>query len=158
MQFRLTRTAFAALLAVSAVAPAAAADELPSFDARVWRPATDPRAQLVLQPTTTPGAGVFSTAAWASYAYRPIALRDPSAGGVVLRPVSERVTLDLTANLGIGERSAIGVAVPLASHQSGSSGLPSSASSVDRVPNTALGDLMLVGKHSLVGNPNGGFG
>lgn len=158
MHHRLLAAVLGACAVACALARPALAEPLPSFDARVWKPSTDPRAQLVLEPTTTPGAGVFSTAAWASYAYRPIALRDAATGSSTLRPVSERLTLDLTANLGIGARTAVGVALPVALLQTGSTGLPSAASTVDRAPRTAIGDLMLTGKRSLVDNRDGGLG
>ena len=58
--------AFAAAIVTAVAAPAEA--QLPSFDARTWRPPTDPNAGLVMEPAVTPGPGVLSFSGYASYA------------------------------------------------------------------------------------------
>lgn len=136
----------------------AARAELPSFDAHTWRPSTDPNASLVLEPAITPGPGVFSFGAVTTYAYRPLTLRMPATGDVTARPVEHALELDVLANLGIGRRFAIGVIAPVMVYQTGSSGLPKTASDVSKVPGTAMGDVGVTMKGSLVRNENGGFG
>src|SRR3954451_2613034 len=84
------------------------AQTLPSIDARTWRAPTDPNASLVVEPAVTPGPGVFSFGGYASYAYRPITLRKAGTDDVALRPVEHVLGFDAVANLGIGQRFAIG--------------------------------------------------
>lgn len=136
----------------------AARAELPSFDAHTWRPSTDPNASLVLEPAITPGPGVFSFGAATTYAYRPLTLRMPATGDVAARPIEHALELDAIANLGIGQRFAIGVLAPVMVYQTGTSSLPKTASDVSKIPATAMGDVGVSMKGSLVRNDNGGFG
>src|SRR5947209_11191904 len=108
------RRLLAALAAavVTAAGTQAEAQVQPSIDARTWRPPTDPNASLVTEPAVTPGPGVFSVGGYASYAYRPLALRRSGSDDVVLRPVEHQFGLDAVANLGIGQRFAIGANIP----------------------------------------------
>src|SRR3954470_5441231 len=111
---RLSAFALAALAAavVTAGAPRAEAQQ-PSIDARTWRAPTDPNASLIMEPAVTPGPGVFSFGGYASYAYRPLTLRKQGSDDVALRPVEHAVGFDAVANLGIGQRFAIGANIPL---------------------------------------------
>ena len=137
---------------------AAHAQTLPSIDARTFRPSTDPNASLVIEPAVTPGPGVFSFAGYAHYSFRPIALRKQGSDDILFKPVEHVFGLDAIANLGIGQRFSIGADVPLVLYQDGSGGLPTTVSSVDHVPMTAIGDLGLTMKGALIRNEAGGFG
>jgi hypothetical protein len=113
---------------------------------------------MVIEPAVTPGPGVFSFAGYASYALRPIALRRAGTDEVAFRPVEHVLGLDAVANLGIGQRFAVGAALPLVLYQNGSSPLPPTVSQVEAVPTSAVGDLALTTKGSLMRNEGGGLG
>lgn len=125
-----------------------------TLDVRTWRPSTDPNASLVLEPAVTPGAGVFSAGAYATYAYRPLTLNLPSTTDSA-HLVEHAVGLDAVLNLGIGKRFALGALVPVTLYQTGTS--PSFAG-LASVPKTALGDVGVSMKGSILRNENGGFG
>jgi OOP family OmpA-OmpF porin len=133
---------------------AALAQTLPSLDVRTWRPSTDPFASLVLEPVATPGPWGFSSGLWVNYANRPIVVRD----GPALVPIQNQLVADLTLDLGLGERAAVGIDLPAFLYQQGSGGLPSTVASAGRVPASGLGDLAVTGKGALVTNELGGFG
>ncbi len=140
----IARTSLSGAVLVSlALASGSARAELPSIDARTWRPSTDPSASLVIEPAVTPGAGVLSFGAWSHYSYRPLALKRAGSDDVALRPLEHVVGLDATANLGIGDRFAFGALVPLVLWQEGSRGLPPTVSGVERAPTSAIGDIGL---------------
>jgi OOP family OmpA-OmpF porin len=152
-----------ALVAVAAVAstlvPAAAsAQSLPSIDARTWRAPTDPNASMIIEPAATPGPGVLSFGGYGSYAFRPVTLRRAGSDDVALRPVEHVVGLDAVANLGIGQRFAIGANVPLVLYQDGSRPLPPTVSQVDATPSSGIGDVGITMKGALVRNEGGGLG
>src|SRR5689334_12939547 len=90
-----------------------------AIDARTWRASTDPGAGLVLEPVASQGGGNVSFGAWGTYAHRPVTLRRADDNAVVFRPVSSLVTLDLTANIGVGSRASLGLDVPLYLYQDG---------------------------------------
>lgn len=143
---------------LGSLARSAGAQTLPSVDTRTWTPSVDPHAGLIAEPAVTPGAWNWNVGAWLNYANHPITLRDPSSGDVALRPVSYSFGTDLTANLGIGSRAAIGLDVPFILYQDGSNTLPKSVSQTQQATNTAIGDINLQGKGTIVANANGGFG
>ncbi len=147
----------AAALAVALLTSAATAraQTVPSFDARTWRPSTDPDASLVLEPPSTPGAWQWNLGAWASYSHDPVTLRD-AAGNAAARPVRNLVGADLVADLGLGKRAAVGIDVPVLVWQDGDSPLPSTVASGGSVPASSLGDLALTGKVSVVPNERQG--
>lgn len=130
------------------------AQTLPSLDVRTWRPSTDASASLVLEPVATPGAWGFSAGGWLSYANRPVVLRE----GPSLVPVQNQLGADLTLDLGLGSRAAVGIDLPAFLYQQGSSGLPSTVLSPGRLPTSGLGDLVVTGKGALVANDTGGIG
>jgi hypothetical protein len=72
--------------------------------------------------------------------------------------VRNEVGLDLGFGIGLGSRAAFGVSLPMALYQNGIKGLPSSVSSSGQVPMSAIGDLALQGKVSIVDASQGGFG
>jgi hypothetical protein len=146
----LCTTAFAA----SGALPARA-QTLPSLDTRTWRPSSDPQATLVLEPPSTPGPWQWNAGAWLSYAQAPVVLRD-GGGQVVSRPVLHSFGLDLVAGIGLGERAALGVDIPLFLGQDGSSGLPATVSSSGSVPAAGIGDVLLNAKAAIVDNSHAG--
>jgi OmpA-OmpF porin, OOP family len=144
----------AAALLLCAAEGTAAAQTLPSLDVRTWRPSTDPSASLVLEPVATPGPWDFSAGAWLNYANRSVVDRaEPS-----LVPIRNQLGADLTLDLGLGTRAALGVDLPAFLDQGGSSGLPSTVLSPGRLPASGLGDLALTGKGAILTNEEGGFG
>ncbi len=138
----------------------ASAQTLPSIDARTWRPSTDPSAGLVLEPTTTAGAWNWNVGAFLSYSYRPVSLtlNDPTLGNIQLHPVESLLGLDLVAGLGLGSRVSIGASLPTALYQTGTNPSPTTVSSSGELPQTAIGDLALNGKATLIDDSGGGFG
>jgi hypothetical protein len=139
-----------------AAASSAAAQTLPSIDARTWRPSTDGQASLVLEPPSTPGGWEWNVGAWSSYTQSPVVLRDATTGEAIYKPVLHSLGLDVTAGLGIGERAAIGIDVPLILWQDGSSGLPPTIASTGAVPTSGIGDIFLHAKAAIVDNARGG--
>jgi hypothetical protein len=154
------RGLFAASLAaaVTAVGASAEAQVLPSLDTRTWRAPTDPNASMVVEPAATPGPGVLSFGGYASYAFRPLTLRKAGTSDVALRPVSHTLGLDAVANLGIGQRFAVGAQVPLILYQDGDRPLPDTVSQVNATPSSGIGDLGVTMKGALIRNEGGGFG
>ncbi len=151
--------AFAGCVAFAALtwSPASRAQERPSVDLRSFRPSVDPRAQLVLEPVTTPTAWSFNAGAWLAYANQPVRVTDRTTG-VTYRPVEHQLALDLTAGVGLGARSFFGVSLPMALYQTGAAPLPGQTSTTGVAPSTAIGDVALHGKATLVANDQGGFG
>ncbi len=155
MRVSLIATLASAFLASSSIA--LAQSTAPSIDARTWRPSTDPGAGMILEPTTTPGASNWNVGGWANYAYRSVTIDDP-ATGARLRPVKSFVGLDLVAGLGIGKRVSLGLSLPTAIYQTGTRSLPTSISSSGEAPTSAIGDLGLHGKMTILDASQGGFG
>jgi hypothetical protein len=145
------------LAAASLVSSSGSAQTLPSIDTHTFRPPVDPNAGLVLEPATTPGAGLLNVGAWASYSADPVTLRDTGSGNVALRPLTSVVGADLTGGYGIGERGYVGVDVPLVLYQNGGGPLPSTVVSNGHVPTSAIGDIALSGKATLVSNSKNGL-
>jgi OmpA-OmpF porin, OOP family len=154
----LRRAAYSVPLALGLAATNALAQSLPSLDVRTWRPTTDPEANLVLEPMSTPGWWNFNVGAWLSYANRPVAL---TAGGSSLtsaRPLENQLAMDLVANVGLGARAAVGVDLPMFLYQNGTTGLSNAVVTNGSVPATGLGDLTVTGKGAIITNQDGGFG
>lgn len=150
------------VLAVFVLARPSAAQTQPSVDVRTWAPPMAPDAGLVLEPITTPGSWEWNATAWLSYAQDPVVLRNVQGSSVALRPLQNQLALDLVAGVGLGDRAAVGVDVPLLLYQGGAQGLPSTIVSGGRVPASGVGDISILGKGTLVRNdPHGvpvGFG
>src|SRR5882672_5124148 len=108
---------FAALASVVALAVPAEAD-FPSVNTRQFSPPTDPSGSLYLEPALTPGPWSYSGAVWFAYSRRPDALRGPN-GDVASSLVSDQLTADLTSNLGLGQRFALGFDLPVVLYQRG---------------------------------------
>ncbi len=136
----------------------AAAQTLPSVDMRTWTPSPDARAGLMTEPVTSPGPWNWNVGAYVSYAHRPVGLELSGTDQVVYRPVKLALMTDVVANVGLGDRASVGLDVPVLLYQQGTTGLPSSVSSVDRAPHTGIGDMGIRGKATLVDDAEGGFG
>jgi OOP family OmpA-OmpF porin len=145
------------LLAAAVVSSPALAQTLPSIDTHTFRPPTDPNAGLVLEPAATPGPGLLNLGAWMHYSADPVTLRDTGTSNVALRPVTSVLGADLTAGYGIGDRGFVGVDVPLVLYQNGDGPLPSTVVSNGHVPTTAIGDLGLFGKATIISNSKNGL-
>ncbi len=138
-------------------APAVAlAQTFPSIDMRTWRPSSDPDAGLVLEPVTTPGSWQWNVGAWSHYEQAPVALRDAATGAIVVRPIEHAVGADLVAGIGLGDRAAVGLALPFFLWQDGPARLPPTVVSRGQVPTTGLGDAALLGKATILSNDRQG--
>src|SRR5579863_974411 len=147
----------ALVVAVLTAAGTAAAQTLPSIDARTWRPSADPESSLVSEPVATPGPWQWNVGAWAHYALDPLVLRDPKTGIVTSRPVEHLVGADLVAGIGLGSRLAVGADVPALVWQNGSSPLPPTVVGPGSLPKSGLGDVSLLGKATIVSNDRDGL-
>jgi hypothetical protein len=148
----------AALAVLVTVKGLARAQERPALDMRTWRPSTDPNASLVLEPAVTPGSGVLTVGAYGHYAFHPISLRRAGTDDIAMRPLAHALGVDAFANLGIGQRLAVGAVVPVMLYQDGTTPLPPTVSDVPTVPTSAFGDLGITMKGAIVRNEHGGFG
>jgi OOP family OmpA-OmpF porin len=144
------------LLALSAFAVDAGAQSLPSIDVRTWRPAIDPEAGLVLEPTAAPGAWRWNVGLWLDYAQSPVILRD-SLTGTVTRPLGHTLSADLVTGLGLGDRAAVGIDIPVFLWQDGATSLSPTVVRGGTVPTTGLGDIALLGKATIVSNDRQGL-
>jgi OOP family OmpA-OmpF porin len=132
---------FAVVFALASLALA----DFPSVNARRMTPSVDPAASLYLEPTPTPGPWEYNGAVWLGYAFRPAVLRDAS-GTIASNLVSSQFTADLTSNIGLGQRFALGFDLPAVLFQKGDDDLTTQA-----VALYAKGNLISYG-------PLGGFG
>jgi OOP family OmpA-OmpF porin len=135
----------------------ALAQTVPSLDLRTWRPSPDPEAGLVLEPVTTPGPWRWNVDVWGSYAQTPVVLRDAATGAVLKRPLEHALGADLVAEIGLGDRAAVGLDLPIFVWQDGTSSLPSTTVTGGVVPTTGVGDLALSGKVAIVSNDRQGI-
>jgi OOP family OmpA-OmpF porin len=132
--------------------------DFPGVDARLVARPTDPAGSLFLEPAATPGPGAWNGSAWLTYAYRPAVLRDGS-GAVATRLVSHQLSADLVANVGIGERFAVGAFVPVLVVQTGDDGPEAQASGASAPDAQAIGDVGIVAKANVLkSGALGGFG
>ena len=135
----------------------AAAQTLPSIDARTWRPSGDPNAGLNFEPVTTPGPWQWNLTGWLHYTQDPITLRRAGTTDVASRPVINLLGADFVANVGLGQRAAFGLSLPTALYQHGTGGLPSTIATTGEVPSSALGDIGLHGKATIISNVRKGL-
>jgi hypothetical protein len=135
----------------------ALAQTRPSIDVRTWRPSSDPRAGLVLEPVSTSGPWQWNIGAWVHYAQSPVVLRDPTTSAVNSRPLDHVLGSDLVAGMGLGAGVAIGVSVPIFLWQDGTSSLPPTVVGPGAVPTTGLGDMGLHGKVTVLSNDRQGI-
>jgi hypothetical protein len=125
---------------------------------RRFQPSISPAGSLYLEPTQTPGPGVWSAGAWFVYSLRPDVLRDVN-GVAVADLVSHQFSMDLVGSVGIGQKIAVGLDVPVLLYQTGDDNAISTAVAGGTPPPTALGDIALMAKGNLVAPGDlGGFG
>jgi len=123
-------------------------------DIRRFAPPTDPDASLTLQPTSTPGSGAWSAGFVSSYARRLLVLHD-ATGREVSVPLANQLSTDFLFNVGIGERLALGLRIPMIVQQGGDS----TALLGWRLPRSGLGDVAFDAKAALIPRGSiGGFG
>jgi len=144
----------AVLLALTWVARA----DFPSVNARRFQPPVDPSGSLYLEPSATPGPGVWNGAAWFLYSYRPNVLRD-SSGAIVGNLVSHQLSADLVTGIGLGERFALGLDLPVLVYQQGEDNVATRGVQGRTPPAQALGDIAFNAKGNLLAPGSlGGFG
>jgi OmpA-OmpF porin, OOP family len=146
------------LAAALMTAGAASAGEVPGIDVRTWAPSVDPNANLVTEPTATPGPWVLSAGSYLHYEHETVALRALGSNSVTATPVDNQLGLDLLLALGLGHFAEIGVRMPVLLDEQGSSALPSAVDSDSAVPRASMGDLALVGKGTILESRTRGFG
>jgi OmpA-OmpF porin, OOP family len=145
------------LVMTSSGAPPALGQTVPSLDLRTWRPSPDPEAGLVLEPAAAPGPWRWNVELWGSYAQAPVVIRDGATGAALARPLEHALGADLVAEVGLGDRAAVGLDLPIFVWQDGTSSLPPTTVSGGSVPTTGLGDLALSGKVTIVSNDRKGI-
>ncbi len=156
MRKRFSLVALSLSVAVSTIAGAAGAQPTPSLDLRDFHVPTDPAASLRLEPTSTPGHLEWNVGVWASYARRSVALQDDAENEVSV-PLSDQFSLDYFAGVGIGNRLAIGLAIPTVAYQTGDE--PADPAVTPVLPTTGIGDVAFTAKATLVPTADlGGFG
>lgn len=148
--------------ALLASRPAAAIepDPVPSLDLRGYRPSTDPRAGLFLEPVSVPAHGDWNLAVYGSYAHRPIALRDPATTEHYFDVIAQQFTGDLVVGIGALGRLSFGANLPFAVYQTGDTPDFDSIATLGEtnIPEQALGDLAFTGKLVLVAPTAGDLG
>lgn len=132
---RVSTFLFAALAARSAAA------DVPSLDLRRFQPPTDEAGGLYTEPARAPGPFNWNAALLSSYAYRLVTLRD-SEGNVVQVPVKHQLSADYLFGLGLGDRIALGLALPSVLYQKGDN-VSAEVNGAVALPKAALGDLGL---------------
>jgi hypothetical protein len=103
------------------------------------------------------GSLQWNVGTWLRYAQSPVLVRDPSSGGIVSRPVENRLSLDVIAGLGLGDRAEIGIDLPALLWQEGTSSLPEDVVAGGHVDRTGLGDVGLLGKLTILSNDRQGL-
>jgi hypothetical protein len=132
----------------------ARAQVFPQVAARTWRPPTDAAGGLASEPVVTPGPWQWNLGLWGSYAQDPVATRDPSTGAAIAYPLEHAIGLDVVANIGLGSRAAVGVDLPMSLWQEGTE---PSAAFRGAFHTTAIGDLAITGKVTILSNDRQGL-
>jgi len=152
-----------ATLVTSLISGDASAQDVavPDVDVRGFDAPTDPYSGLYYEPAASPDTLEVNTGIWLGYAYRPLTLQDQN-GDRVFDVVTHRVAANVVFNLGLFERAAIGLDLPMALYQVGDD--PSLDPEARRavgpfdLSRTALGDLKIVGKFTIVKPTQDEFG
>jgi len=133
---------------------------VPSLDLRGFHASTDAASGIYLEPAASPATLNYNFGYWLNYVYRPVTLRDTSSGDVALSVIKHQVTSDFTANIGFGERVALGFDLPVLLGQTGDEPTAESRRVLGdtQVPLTALGDLGLDAKITVIKPTGGEFG
>jgi OmpA-OmpF porin, OOP family len=147
------RCLWLSLLGVLAAGPAGAA-EVPSLNLRRFDVPTDEAGGLYTEPARAPGPLNWNAAVVASYAHRLIVLED-GQGGEIAVPVRHQLSLDYLFGIGLGDRIALGLALPSVVYQDGSD-VTDRLSGATSLPTSALGDVAISAKAILL--PAGDLG
>lgn len=131
-----------------------ASAQVPGLDLRRLQLPTDEAGGLYTEPARAPGHLNWNAALVASYANRLVVLEDEE-GEEVAVPVEHQVSLDYLFSIGLGDRLALGLALPTVLQQRGDS-LAASVSSATPLPRAALGDPSLTAKAIFL--PSGALG
>lgn len=132
----------------------AAKAEVPSLNLRRLELPTDEQGGLFTEPAKAPGPLNWNAAVVASYANRLVVLEDGS-GAEVAVPVKHQLSLDYLFGIGLGDRVALGLALPSVIYQHGDD-LGDRVSGASALPTSALGDAALSAKAILL--PAGALG
>jgi len=146
------------LLAWSLTFARVANAQFPGVNTRRFQPSIAPNGSLYLEPTPTQGPGVWNGAAWFVYSLRPVVLRDVN-GDPVANLVSHQLSTDLVGSVGIGQKIALGLDVPILLYQSGEDNPIARPLVGGPPPAQAIGDIAFIAKGNLVSyREHGGFG
>jgi hypothetical protein len=140
------RVLIGALLAVLATSALANAQDV---DLERWRPALDADGFLGVQGTRTPGPGRVSLGLFTHYSSR--LLKSETDAGDEVQPVSDRLSGTLSVELGIAERAALGLSMPLVLIQSGDQIAPTDP----ELRSFAPGDPSVLLRYRLIGDVAG---
>ncbi len=101
-----------AMLCVATLSPGRAHAQGRNLDIERFRPTPDRYGFLGIPGTRTPGPWAWDVSMWFNYASEPLTLRRIGTGDLV-PIVSHRVTADVVSQLGVLDRLAVVVAVPV---------------------------------------------
>lgn len=132
----------------------ARAAEVPALNLRRLELPTDEAGGLYTETARAPGPLNWNAALVASYAHRSVVLQD-DAGTEVAVPVRHQLSLDYLFGVGLGDRIALGLALPSVLYQTGSDVADRVTGAVG-LPKSALGDVGLSAKAVLL--PAGDLG
>jgi hypothetical protein len=138
--------------------------DVPSVDLRGFNPPADPNGGLRFEPAASPDTLDWNAAVWGSYSYNSVTLRDPASDEVAFKVLEHQLSGDLLFNMGLFERVAVGLDIPFVLYQKGDDPAdPANAGATEvlgdyELPATALGDIKLLLKGTLIKPTNGEFG
>lgn len=133
---------------------AGGAADVPALDLRRFAPPTDEAGGLYTEPARAPGPLNWNAGVVASYAQRLVVLED-ARGETVAVPLRRQLSLDYLFGIGLGDRIALGLALPSVLYQKGDD-VADRVSGATALPTAALGDVALSAKAILL--PAGDLG
>ena len=136
----------AALLPMLVLAVATGAQAQRDVDIERFVPALDARGFLGVQGTRTPGPGKTALAVFAHYGTS--LLEAQTADGERIPLVDQRLAGVLSAELGIGQRAALGFSAPFVPYQDGDGVLQE----VPPVRRTVMGDARMSARYRFIGD------
>lgn len=141
----------AAVLGMAGPAAAQSSGSPAGFSVERLSPPPGPAAFFVAEDADVLPHLTWSAGITGSLMSRPIVLRDLIDGSEASEPVATRLGLDASAALGLGSRSQVGLALPVAAQRGDRlQGIGLDETPLDRL---VLGDLRLHGKLRLAGRP-----
>jgi outer membrane protein OmpA-like peptidoglycan-associated protein len=138
----------ACAMAIAVFAWAAGRARAGGFDAELFHPATSTSGYFSQPSARVLKAGELDLGAGFDFANDPLVARDPASGNERMNGgiVANRLSLQLAAGYGLGDRYEVGVAVPLVLAQGGDLSLVAMGRELST---TTLGDVRLFGKAQL---------